>query len=294
MASAVTPKLGKQDKRGSWKTADSVIKAWLWLVSGLVVLAALAPVVVVVISAASTTSYAVFPPEGLTLHWYSEVLTDSKYLGPAWLSFWVSICAAIFDVVLSIMLMLGLEVISRNRVHLRRWHSAFSAFCKSFALSPMMFPTVVIGVALLMFVPRVNLYGSTISILIAHTIVVLPFAIILVESGLASSSDSVRRSALILGASPFNTFRLITLPLARLGIISAWSVAFVMSVGQVTVDVFLQARGAVPLPIYLYNRIYNSPATTDLVAAASLMAVLTALFVGIAAALLLKSKKGVE
>jgi putative spermidine/putrescine transport system permease protein len=248
-------------------------RAAILLVGFAVALMLIGPLIVVIGASMTETAYAVFPPQGLTWHWYAMAIRDSDYYGPGLLSFGISIVSAAIDTTIAISLGLGLEVVTRRRISVKRHHGIFISTVRVLALSPVMFPRIVTAVALLTVFISLGLDGSVVSILVAHIILIFPFIFVLVEAGLANAPDHMRRSAESLGASATKTFWHITLPLARTGIGAAFAIGFVISIGEVTVDVFLQGPNTVTLPVYLFNAVNDSPLTSDLSAASGIIAV---------------------
>lgn len=257
--------------------------AWLGRIAGnlwkiVFICAAIAlmvgPLLVVVIASTSTTRFSVFPPVGFTLQWYVVALQQEEVRAATLYSIWVAVFSSVASTMLALLLALGLETIDRARFVVRRLHRFFASGGRIILMLPLMFPLIVMAVALLDLFSQMGWYGSY-TLLIAHTLYALPFALTLVEIGLAGASDELRRSAQSLGASPWQTVFYVVLPAARVGIGASLGLTFIMSFGEFTLALFLHAPEAVTLPIHIYNSLYANPLTPDITAVSGAITIVT-------------------
>jgi putative spermidine/putrescine transport system permease protein len=203
------------------------------------------PVIVVVLAAFSTTSYLTIPPQGLTLAWFGKVLSDPAYLQAIRMSL-VLACGST-----AISLLLGVA-------------AAYALFHKavpgagaitSFLMAPLILPAVVIGVALLQYYSLAGLRGSLVGLLLAHVVITVPYV---VRSALASLSGldlAVEEAARVLGATGFEAFRLVTLPLIRPGLVAGALFAFITSLDNVPVTIFLIRADQTTLPVMIFSSV---------------------------------------
>ena len=112
-----------------------------------------------------------------------------------------------------------------------------------------------------------------IGIILAHTALAVPFVVIAVTARLQGMDGRLPGVAGVLGASPVNAFRRVTLPLVMPGILSGAVLAFVTSLDEVVIALFMQAPGAVTLPVQMFNSVTVQIDPT-ISAASSLMVVL--------------------
>ena len=167
------------------------------------------PVIVVVLAAFSTTSYLTIPPQGLTLAWFGKVLSDPGYLSAIRMSLILACGSTLISLVLGVAAAYALF----------RKVLPGSEAVTSFLMAPLVMPAVVVGVALLQFYSMTGLRGSLIGLLLAHVVITVPYV---VRSALASLSGldlAVEEAARVLGASGFEAFRLVTLPLIAPGLV---------------------------------------------------------------------------
>ncbi len=230
----------------------------------------LLPLVVIVLTSFTTLGYVSFPPEGFTLRWYGEALGKREFLESFWLSLGVAAVTALLATVL------GAPV----AVALARYRFAGRALLTAFFMSPLILPTVVIGIALLQFYNRIGLGASPASLVLGHVIITTPYAIRLAMASLTGLDPSVERAARNLGAPPLRAFLAVTLPLIRPGVTAGALFAFITSFDNVTISVFLATPRLVTLPVRIYN-LWDQPIYPWLVAICSLVILWTVALIAV-------------
>ena len=221
----------------------------LLAVTTLIALYLLAPVLVVVATSVTTTAYPVFPPRGFTFRWFGEFLQNPEFMSGMRLSALLALTATAIATCLGTAAALGL---ARGP---QRPRSALAALF----LSPIVFPAIVLGLALLIFYSRIGLSGSFAGIVAAHVVLVTPFVVRLVAASLAEFDDSVEEAARNLGAGWPRVFFQVTLPIIRPGVVAGAVFAFIISFDELVVTLFLAGPGLQTLPIRIYMFVqYNS------------------------------------
>jgi putative spermidine/putrescine transport system permease protein len=135
----------------------------------------------------------------------------------------------------------------------RYLHTAREQF-RFVVLSPILLPEVLTAIALLFFFNQV--FGGTrtvLPLLIGHIVITLPFVFLTVTSALYNMPPSVEEAARTLGANSWRSFRHITLPLIRSGVITGALLAFIMSFDNVNISLLLKPVGTSTLPIQLFD-----------------------------------------
>jgi putative spermidine/putrescine transport system permease protein len=89
------------------------------------------------------------------------------------------------------------------------------------------------------------------ALLIGHTVLVLPYVVRVIGASLASFDFSVEEAAISLGSRPAKTFFTIVLPNVRAGVIAAFILAFITSLNDVSISLFLTGPGVSTLPIQI-------------------------------------------
>lgn len=229
----------------------------LILINALIVLFLAAPIIVVMATAFTTTAYPVFPPSGFTLQWFQRVFETPVFTEAARLSAVLALCSTAIACTLGTLGALGLV----------RWRGRGQQALSAFMLSPILFPTIVLGLALLVFYSRVGLSGSFAGLVIGHSIVATPFVIRLVMASLAEFDPAVEEAARNLGAGWWRTFFQVTLPLIRPGVIAGGVFAFIISFDELVVTLFLAAPGMSTLPVRIFTFLeYSSEPTISAIA----------------------------
>lgn len=228
------------------------------------------PLAAIVATSFTTLSYVTFPPKGFTLRWYGEALHKQEFLG----SFVLSLEIALVTAVLATML--GAPV----AVALVRYRFPGRDLVNAFFMSPLILPTVVIGIALLQFYNQIRIGSTAASLVLGHVIVTTPYAIRLIAASLTGLDPSIERAARNLGAPPLRAFRLATLPLIRPGLLAGAVFAFITSFDNVTISIFLATPRMVTLPVRIYN-LWDQPMYPWLIAICALIILWTVIVIAV-------------
>ncbi|MEN2979874.1 ABC transporter permease [Tistrella bauzanensis] len=241
------------------------------IIAVLVVIFLQVPVIVTMLAAVSTTSYLTIPPQGLTLHWFAEVLSDPEYLKAIRLSLILAVSSTTLSLVLG--------VAAAWAIHSRALPG--SEAIASFLMAPLVFPSVVIGVALLQYVSLLRLYGGTGVLIAAHVVITVPYIVRAALSSLGGVDRSLEEAARVLGATGLQAFRLVTLPLIRPGLVAGALFALVTSLDNVPVTIFLLAPGQQTLPVLIFSSVEHG-VDPGVAAISTIMIILTGLILLIA------------
>jgi putative spermidine/putrescine transport system permease protein len=202
------------------------------------------PIAVVVLTSLDPGQYLRLPPQGVSLRWYAAALT------PDWLEpFRISLVLAAATAVLATILGLPASfALVRHRFPGRD-------FINALLLSPLSLPAIVTGVAILQFLSLAGLHSllGFNALLLGHTALTIPYAIRTIAIGLHGFDRSLEHAAMNLGATPWRTFRHITLPIIKPGLFAGIVFAFIVSFNNVPVSLFLVRPGMVTLPIRILN-----------------------------------------
>ena len=218
----------------------------LFAINALVALYLLAPVIVVIATSVTTTAYPVFPPRGFSLQWFERFLQTPEFVGGMRLSALLAGSATAIATCIGTAAAIGLA---------RRRRPAVSALF----LSPIVFPAVVLGLALLIFYNRTGVAGTLPGMVAAHVVLITPFVVRMVSASLAEFDDSVEEAARNLGAGWARVFFQVTLPIIRPGVVAGAVFAFIISFDELVVTLFLAGPGLQTLPIRVYTFVqYNS------------------------------------
>ena len=252
-------------------TLNRPLRVVLRLYVALVLLFLVAPILAIVPLSFSSGSLLVYPVPGLSLRWYAEVLTSARWMRGLGNSLFIGTLATALAVVLGT---LGALALARRR---GPWASAL----KLLALSPMIVPVILIAVASYFFLAPLALTGSYTGLVIAHTVIAVPFVVIPVLTALDLLDPNLARAAASCGATPATTFRRVTLPSIRPAMASGALFAFAASFDDVVIALFIAGAEQRTLPQEMFSGLRDS-ITPAMVAVATLMIVVsTALYLGV-------------
>ncbi len=228
----------------------------------------LAPIAVVLASSLTAAEYTSFPPQGLSLRWYAEIPRHPEFLD----SFRVSlVVAAVTGALATALGTLAALALARHRF---RGHDALGTLF----LSPLMLPTIVLGIALLQFYTLTGITRTPLALVCGHLVITVPYVIRLVAASLAGFDRTLELAAGTLGATPWQAFRRVTLPLIAPGVAAGAAFATLVSFDDVSVALFLTGPTTVTLPVRIFSYIEQTfdPLVT---AVCSILIVLTAVVV---------------
>jgi putative spermidine/putrescine transport system permease protein len=238
---------------------------WSLVYHTIFVIFMLAPLAAVVAVSFTDKGYLSLPSDGLSLRWFRAILDYPGFIDAFWMSLYLGIASSTVAVGVSIPAALA---IGRYRFPGRE--AVLGVF-----LSPLMIPSLVLGVSFLRFFAQVGLAGTFIGITFAHVILIMPYAIRLVLASVTGMPRDAEQAAATLGATRWTVFRRITLPLILPGIAGGWMLAFITSFDEVTMSIFVASPSTMTLPVRMYHHIAQT--IDPLIAAIStLLIVLTA------------------
>lgn len=199
------------------------------------------PLVIIFGASVSDTTFLAFPPQGLTLRWFENIWEISAFRRTIVTSLQVALVGTFIALLIGIP---AAYALNRHRIHLPGWLSTL------FVL-PILVPEIVIGFSLLRSVNVELGVPVFASLLIGHTLLVLPYVIRVISAALASFDFSIEEAGVSLGSHPVKTFFTIVLPNVRSGVIAAFILAFITSINDVSVSLFLTGPGISTLPIQI-------------------------------------------
>ena len=120
---------------------------------------------------------------------------------------------------------------------------------------PLFLPPAVLGVALLAFFGSFSLHQTYLSIIVAHSLWATPIAFLIFQSVLTQVDWNRRDAALDLGASPTRTFAEVVLPQIKEGLVASILIAFIISIQEFVMTLFLAGEGAQMIPVLAWRSI---------------------------------------
>lgn len=228
----------------------------------------IAPILIVVIAAFSPTDYFQFPPPGLSLRWFVEFFRLDNMRNAFALSLQLALLSATIANVLGTM---GALFLARRR-------GVMAGLLQSLFLAPLVFPTIILGLALLLMYKTIGLPVFP-GLLLAHCVLGMPYCFRTALASVQALDPSLEEAGQSLGAGPVSAFFLITLPLIWQGVLSGWLFAFIVSFGELNTALFLSGPGLTTLPIEIFSYLQFQGSQLVIAAASTLQIALIVLMV---------------
>jgi len=243
---------------------------WLWLASLFAYAFLYAPLVIVV-AYSFNDSRLNAEWVGFTLSWYEKLFGNEKMLKAASNSLVIGLTASAVSTVLGTMAGYAMY---RYKMRL----------LPVLVLAPIAIPEILMGVSLLIFFVMLNITLGMVSIVLSHIAFCIGFVAIVVRSRLAGMDESLTEAARDLGATPWQAFRLVTLPLIMPGVVAGALMAFTLSIDDFVITFFTAGVGSSTLPLQIYTMV-KIAVTPEVNAVSTLLMLLTLALILIASKL---------
>jgi len=211
---------------------------------GAVLLFLCLPIAVVVPMSFSSASSLEFPPPGLSLRWYESFFGDPRWLLAARNSALIAFASSLAALVLGSIAAYGLV----------RGTFRGRGLLESNFVAPLILPPVITAVALYIFFSRIGLIGTLPGLILAHTVLTVPYVVLLMSVAIRSFDERIEQVAYSLGASWLTMFRRVLLPNLLPSVFAAWIFAFIISFDEVIVTIFL-AGAYDTIPKRMFNEL---------------------------------------
>jgi putative spermidine/putrescine transport system permease protein len=235
-----------------------LLNAGAALVAGFLVL----PILAVVPAAFNERSFILLPPASWSLRWWHVFFADPSWRRALVTSLEVAVCVTALAITLGTAAALGLA----------RLGGKLRALVLAVFVGPVVVPTIVLAVAIYAVARSVGMVGTLPALVVAHTMLALPYAALNVGVSLRAVDPRMMLAASGLGAAPFRVFRTITLPLILPGMIGGAVFAFVTSFDEVVLSMFLAGPSAKTLPVRIWEELRVELTPVVAVAATLMMA----------------------
>jgi putrescine transport system permease protein len=183
---------------------------------------------------------------GFSTKWYQGLFENQQLMDAAWTTLRVALISATVATVLGTMAALVLVRMGRFP-----GRTLFSGMI----FAPLVMPEVITGLSLLLLFVAINFDRGFWTVVLAHATFTMCFAAVVVQARLTDFDQRVEEAAMDLGASPVGTFFQITLPIIAPSVISAWLLAFTLSLDDLVIASFATGPGATTLPMKIYSQV---------------------------------------
>jgi putrescine transport system permease protein len=216
---------------------------------------------------------------GFSTQWYASLLQNQQLLDSIWVTLRIALVSSTAALVLGTLA--GIVLVRLGRF---RGRTLFAGMI----YAPLVMPDVILGLSLLLLFVAMGLARGFWTITIAHTTFAMCYVAVVVQSRLLTFDRSLEEAAMDLGAPPFRTFRLVTLPLIMPALAGGWLLAFTLSLDDLVIASFTTGPGATTLPMRIYSQV-RLGVTPEINAISTLLVGLVAL--GVVVATLLQRQR---
>jgi len=251
---------------------------WPILFHAIVVLIAaflLLPTIIIIPISFTSAETVAFPPTGLSLRWYESVFHDLTWRTAMLNSLKIAAATVVLSVTMGTAAALALA----------RADFPAKSLVRGLILSPLVTPVIVLAIGTFMVFARWGLAGTYAGLVIAHTVLALPFVIVSVTASLQTLNANLELASLGLGAGPWRTFFRVTLPLILPGVMAGAVFAFITSWDEVVSAIFLTTPSLRTVPVLVWGQVRTELSPAVAAVGTILIAVSAA---GLAASLLFR------
>jgi ABC-type spermidine/putrescine transport system permease subunit I len=217
----------------------AILPVFAWLMIAFLVL----PTLLVIPLGFTSSQFLEFPPPGYSLQWFETYFSSPLWIQATIRSFLVAAATALIATCIGSFAALAL---AHSRT---RWSGLIFAFF----LAPMIVPRIVIAVGLFYLFARIGLVATDLGLVIGHTVLAIPFALVTVSAILKTYDVRLDQAAATLGANRFRTLISVTIPLVKGGLIAAFLFAFITSFDELTIAIFVSGGIKTTLPKQMWD-----------------------------------------
>jgi putative spermidine/putrescine transport system permease protein len=214
------------------------------------------PVFVVTVAAFNGSALLSFPPQSLSLRWFSNAIAYQDFRAGFANSLIVTPWSA------SIALAIGATfALAIDRLEFR-----FKRVLEGVLVSPLFVPHFTVGLGFLILAVQMNVVNTYAVVIACHVILVLPFVLRSVYVSLRNLDRRLELAAASLGAPPARVLLTVTVPLLLPGLVSGWLFGAILSFNEFTASLFVTGQRTQTLPVAMYNyvREYADPSMAAL------------------------------
>lgn len=228
---------------------------YLWIIAILLI----APFVVVFGVSIGASKNIAFPPDALSVAWYTELLTEAEWLAAIGRSLLIAVVAGIIATTLALAI---------NYV-LWRTGTGFAKLTFAVGLGPFLLPPIILALGASLFWAEVGWYGRIEATTVSHGVFFVTLPLVIIARGFAALTDDVIEAAQMMGATPAQVFKTVVLPLIAPYVFTGFALVAIISVNEYLVANMISGFVVETLPIKIFNNVRYG--YSPVVAAASML-----------------------
>lgn len=237
------------------------------------------PIWVLIVFSFNDSRSLTWPLTGFTTEWYAKLWANEQLQAAIGNSFYVAICTTILTLLVGVPAAIALD----------RLEFPGKKVFRRLVVLPITLPGVVTGISMLNLFRLMGFGLSLETVILGHATALLAVVVTQVSARLARLPKSLEEASADLGATPFYTFRRVTLPNIRSAIVGSGLLAFVLSFDEIPVTFFLTGRDNT-LPMYIYSTLRRG--VTPEINAVGTLIVLASLILIVGAVIATRERKG--
>ncbi|PYE31881.1 putative spermidine/putrescine transport system permease protein [Rhizobium sp. PP-WC-1G-195] len=218
-------------------------RIWLYIFGVVALVFMLVPTIIVIPMAFSDSQYLSFPPTAFSLKWFENYFGSAEWMRATFVSLRAALLTSVFATVIGTAAAYGAWVGST------RFRTALTGFF----ILPLTVPSILVAIGSLFVFSRLGLVNTTTGLVMAHTMLAIPFVFIVTTAGLTSYDMNQEMAARSLGASRARAFFTVTLPQIKFSVISSALFAFYVSLDEVIVAMFISTGTGGTLNRKMFN-----------------------------------------
>lgn len=240
------------------------------------------PLCIVIPIAFSNDAMLHFPPRSWGVGLFRQYLTSGNWLRATWNSLRVAVPVMLIATIFG----------TAAAYSLVRGKYSNKAGLLALFLSPIIIPNIVSAVSTYLFFAKLKLIGTVTGLVLAHTVLAVPYVIIVMTSAIGGLDERLEQASRSLGAGRIRTFFHVTLPLICPGIITSMLFAFIASFDELITAMFICGMNVITLPKQMWDGIRDE--VNPVIAAVAALLVLLSTLLMLLAFYLKKRQKAVS
>jgi ABC-type spermidine/putrescine transport system permease subunit II len=248
------------------RVGASALTALSWLTLGLLLI----PLVTSLLVSVTPSEFIALPTGRISLRWYQQFFGERTWN--------TALTTTLLVAALTVTISFPLGLLAATAF--TRYHLKWRAVVHMAIMLPLFVPSVILGIGSLSFHRAIGLWGTPLSLAVAHSLWAIPLVFVVLKSTLTGVDRSVEEAAAGLGANPLRVFWEVTLPLIAPGVFVAVLFAFLISVNEFVMSLFLSTPRMRTLPVAIWPQIQYL-LTPIVAAASSVMIAITLVILGV-------------
>lgn len=183
---------------------------------------------------------------GFSTRWYAAILQNRQLLDSAWMTVQVAALSATLATAIGTLAALALTRYLRFRGRM---------LFTGMVYAPLVMPEVITGLSLLLLFVSLGIDRGFWTVSIAHATFTMGFVAVVVQSRLVTFDTALEEAAADLGATPWQVFVRITLPIIAPAVLAGFLLAFTLSLDDLVIASFTTGPGATTLPMRIYSQV---------------------------------------